>query len=83
MLEFEYHGYFETLQDRVTGKIAGTRNVEPEPGRKMGQAGAREVTLTGVVELQRGHKNIALKCGSGKRFLSIVCPICGCVKDRP
>lgn len=83
-MTFEIHGYFETLHDVRRNKTLGVRNVELEPGRALGEAGARTVTLTTDTELSRGIKTKTFRASVKRPIecISVVRPICGRMIDR-
>jgi hypothetical protein len=82
MLEFEKHGYFETLLDAETQKVVGNRTAKLRPGRKVGYEGKERITVIGDLPLQRGHKEIVVRCHAGRNFFTIIYPVCGRVKER-
>lgn len=76
---FENLGYFETLQDLSTNRTLGTRMVELDPARTLGEAGTREIVLTGDTVLSRGHKTITVRASKEKpvRCSSRIDILCG------
>lgn len=76
---YEYLGFFEDIVEVATGRVLGTRKCNEQPGREMGQAGAREETLVESVTLDRGHKTFLVKASPDKPVLvrTTYLPICG------
>ena len=56
MLEFEKHGYFETLLDAETQKVVGNRTAKLRPGRKVGYEGKERITVIGDLPLSADTK---------------------------
>ena len=77
--KFEIHGYFESLFDLERNKALGTRKVELEPGRALGEDGAREIIIEADVELDRGPKKATFRASKSRpiRCKSVVYPLCG------
>ena len=80
MTEFEYHGYFETLVDPVTGKVLGTRLLEVLGDRIVGEAGRAEFVYVKDFEVTRGHKTTTVRVGKGRTLISIINRLCGRIK---
>lgn len=80
-MTFELHGYFEQVFDPAKNKTLGTRLAVLEPGRICGVQGRRGITLSGRVELTRGHKTVTLNLKRPLPVETMIYPLCGRIKD--
>lgn len=64
-LDFEFLGYFEEWHDMEFNKHLGTRRV-PCATQLLGAYGAKLITLTENIQLDKGHKTTVVKASKKK-----------------
>lgn len=76
---FEVLGYFEDVYRKADGLFLGSRNVEEQPGREMGQAGRRSDTITDTTILNKGHKTVIIRASEETPILceTVLQRLCG------
>lgn len=80
---FEVLGFFEDLDDAVTGKPLGSRRIE-SPDRVLGANGRKEYIFTETIVLNKGHKQVELKASPkrSRRVIGTLQILCGKVKEK-
>lgn len=76
---FEYLGFLEQVIDARHNSILGTRRCFEQPERVFGAAGEKQETVTSDLHLQRGHKEVIIKCSPthALKIRTWYLPICG------